>query len=140
MVEADIQFASLPGIDSWQIPFRCYKCGQSHLESVRNFMVGNVIFCPHCNKSTVVRDNVNFHLRSLLTQFYETWEKEQTAFKQQRERELAAFLDNRTRQAQVFESQQKRKLDSLQDQLRQLGESYDAPGKPVKKGSRFAWG
>ena len=139
-IEPDIEFISLPEIDSWQIPVRCYKCGQAHVESVRNFMVGNVIFCPHCNKSTVVRDNVNFHLRSLLTQFYESWEKEQSAFRKQRDQELAAFLDNRAKQAQLFESQQQRKLNGLRDQLRELGERYDAPGKPMKKGARFAWG
>jgi hypothetical protein len=139
-IAPEIEFVKLPEIDSWQIPLRCYKCQQTHVQSVRNFMVGNVIFCPHCHKSTVVRDNVNFHLRSLLTQFYENWDKEQSDFKRRREQELAAFIETRAKEAELFKSSQQRKLDTIRQQLKELGGAYDAPGKPMKKGSRFAWG
>jgi hypothetical protein len=139
-ITPEIKFVPLPEIDSWQIPVRCYKCQQSHIESVRNFMVGNVIFCPHCNKSMVVRDNVNFHLRGLLRDFYDKWDKEQSEFKNRREKELAAFVENRAKEAQVFERRQQAELEKLGQQLQALGEAYDTPGKPFKKGSRFAWG
>jgi hypothetical protein len=99
-----------------------------------------VLFCPHCNKSMVVRDNLNFHIRSLLRDVYEKWDKDQRGFTRRREKELAAFTENRAKEAQAFESQQQRELEKIKQQLQALGEGYDAPGKPIKKGSRFAWG
>ena len=138
--EPQINFLSLPEIDSWEIPIRCFKCHQAHVEPVRNFMIGNVIFCPHCNKSMVVRDNLNYHIRALLKDSYERWEKEQNAFSSQRETELAQFMEHRAKEAQAFETHQRRELQRIRQQLEDLGENYDAPGKPIKKGSRFGWG
>jgi NAD-dependent dihydropyrimidine dehydrogenase PreA subunit len=139
-IGSEMKLVQLPEVDSWNIPVRCYKCQETHVESVRNFMVGNVIFCPHCNKSMVVRDNLNFHIRSLLKDFYEKWDKEQREFKRRREKELAEFTQNRAKEAQAFESHQQRELEKISQQLQALGNAYDAPGKPIKKGSRFAWG
>jgi hypothetical protein len=139
-VAEEATFIQLPEADSWSIPVRCYKCGQTHVEPVRNFMVGNVIFCPECNKSMVVRDNVNFRLRSLLKDSYDKWNKDQREFKDRRERELAAFTENRTKEAQAFELHQEHELSRIRQQLDALGSDYDAPGKPVKKGTRFGWG
>jgi hypothetical protein len=133
-------FISLPPIDGWEIPLRCFKCGQTHPETVRNFMIGNVIFCPHCHKSMVVRDNLNYHIRTLLTDSYEKWQKEQEAYSSRRETELAEFMEKRANDAQAFESHQQRQLEHIREQLGALGENYDAPGKPIKKGSRFGWG
>jgi hypothetical protein len=138
--EPEVNFVPLPDIDSWDIPVRCFKCNGTHVESVRQFMIGNVIFCPHCNKSMVVRDNVNFHIRSLLKDSYDQWEKEQNEFVGRREEELAQFIEKRAKEAQAFESHQRRELDKIRQQLDTLGETYDAPGKPIKKGSRFGWG
>jgi len=138
--EPAANFISLPEVDAWEIPIRCFKCQQTHAEPVRNFMIGNVMFCPHCHKSMVVRDNVNFHLRTLLKDSYETWEKEQNAFSSRRETELAQFMEKRAKDAKAFESHQQRQLEHIREQLVALGETYDAPGKPIKKGSRFGWG
>lgn len=138
--EPAVDFISLPAIDAWEIPLRCFKCQQTHTEPVRNFMIGNVIFCPHCHKSMVVRDNLNFHIRTLLKDSYEKWEKEQNAFSSRREIELAQFREKRAKDAQGFESYQRRQLEHIREQLLALGESYDAPGKPIKKGARFGWG
>lgn len=137
---SEVAFVQLPEIDSWHIPVRCYKCQETHVESVRSFVVGNVFFCPHCNKSMVVRDNLNFHIRSLLKDLYGKWDKDQREFTRRREKELAAFTENRAKEAQAFESHQQRELEKIKQQLQSLGEGYDAPGKPIKKGSRFAWG
>ena len=133
-------FVSLPPIDAWEIPLRCFKCGQTHPEPVRNFMIGNVIFCPHCHKSMVVRDNLNYHIRTLLTDSYEKWQREQEAYSSRRATELAEFMEKRAKDAQAFESHQRRQLDQIREQLAALGENYDAPGKPIKKGARFSWG
>jgi Fe-S-cluster-containing hydrogenase component 2 len=139
-VQSEMNFIQLPEVDSWDIPVRCYKCKETHVESVRSFMIGNVIFCPHCNKSMVVRDNLNFHIRSLLKDSYEKWDKDQREFTRRREKELAEFTANRAKEAQAFETHQQQELEKIRRQFEALGESYDAPGKPIKKGSRFAWG
>jgi hypothetical protein len=138
--EEEIRFVPLPEIDSWEIPVRCFKCAQVHVEPVRNFMIGNVIFCPHCNKSMAVRDNLNFHVRTLLKDAYEKWMTEQDAFQAKRDRELKAFIEGRAREIEAFEAHQQRELQKIRQQLQELGETYDAAGKPLKKGSRFGWG
>ena len=138
--EAEVNYVDLPAIDSWTVPMRCFKCNQVHTENVKNFMIGNVIFCPHCHKSTVVRDNLNYHIRTLLKDSYEKWEREQADFAGQREREREEFIDRRTREAEAFEAHQKRELEKIRQQLDAIGENYDAAGKPFKKGSRFGWG
>ena len=138
--EAEVNFVSLPDVDSWDIPVRCFKCNQPHVEPIRNFMIGNVIFCPHCNKSMVVRDNLNFHVRTLLKDSYDRWKNEQDEFRTKRERELGEFIEGRAKEAEAFEAHQRRQLQKIRQQLDSMGETYDAPGKPVKKGSRFGWG
>ena len=138
--EPDVNYIQLPEIDSWEIPMKCFKCNETHVESVRNFMIGNVIFCPHCHKSTVVRDNLNYHIRTLLKDSYERWEKEQNEFADRREKELAQFQEKRAKEAQAFQAHQKRDLEKIRAQLDAIGDSYDAAGKPFKKGSRFGWG
>jgi 4Fe-4S binding domain len=138
--EPEVNFVPLPDIDSWDIPVRCFKCNQPHVEPVRNFMIGNVIFCPHCNKSMVVRDNLNFHVRTLLKDSYDKWQNEKTEFQTKRERELAEFVEGRAKEAEAFEAHQQRELQKIRQQLDAMGETYDAPGKPIKKGSRFGWG
>jgi hypothetical protein len=138
--EPEVNFVSLPDIDSWDIPVRCFKCNQTHVEPVRNFMIGNVIFCPHCNKSMVIRDNLNFHVRTLLKDSYDRWKTVQDEFQTKRERELREFVDGRAKEAEAFEAHQRRELEKIRQQLDAMGETYDAPGKPIKKGSRFGWG
>jgi len=139
-VEPGVDFVPLPDIDAWDIPIRCFKCNQTHVEPVRNFMIGNVIFCPHCNKSMVVRDNLNFHIRTLLKDSYEKWESNKKQFKIKRDRELAEFFEQRGKEADAFVASQRRELQKLRQQVDSIGETYDAPGKPIKKGSRFGWG
>jgi len=138
--EPDVNTIQLPEIDSWEFPMKCFKCNETHVESVRNFMIGNVIFCPHCHKSTVVRDNLNYHIRTLLKDSYERWEKEQTEFADRREKELVQFQEKRAKEAQAFQAHQERELEKIRAQLDSIGDSYDAAGKPFKKGSRFGWG
>ena len=115
--EAEVNFVSLPDVDSWDIPVRCFKCNQPHVEPIRNFMIGNVIFCPHCNKSMVVRDNLNFHVRTLLKDSYDRWKNEQDEFRTKRERELGEFIEGRAKEAEAFEAHQRRELQKIRQQL-----------------------
>lgn len=139
-VEADVNYVELPPIDSWNIPMRCYKCNQVHEENVKNFMIGNVIFCPHCHKSTFIRDNLNYHIRTLLKDAYERWDKQQSEFAERRERERIEFMEKRAKDAEAFENRQKRDLQTIRQELDTIGDQYDAAGKPYKKGSSFSWG
>jgi ferredoxin len=138
--ETDVNYIQLPAIDSWNIPLRCFKCNQTHSHNVKSFTIGNVIFCPHCNKSMVVRDNLNYHIRTVLKDAYENWQRAEAEFAARRERERAEFVARRAKEAQAFEARQQRDLDTIRKQLDAIGENYDAAGKPFKKGSRFAWG
>ena len=138
--EPDVNYVQLPQIDSWNIPLRCFKCNAVQSENVKNFVIGNVIFCDNCNKSMVVRDNLNYHIRTLLKDSYEKWEREQREFAARRERERLEFLERRAKEAAAFETHQRQELEKIRQQLDGIGENYDAAGKPFKKGSRFAWG
>jgi Fe-S-cluster-containing hydrogenase component 2 len=138
--EPEVNFVPLPPVDAWNIPIRCLKCNETHAAPVGNFMIGNVIFCPHCHKSMVVRDNLNYHIRTLLKQSYEKWEREQNEFTARREREIAQFTEKRAKEAQAFESHQRQELERIREQLKVIGDTYDAPGRPVKRGARFGWG
>jgi NAD-dependent dihydropyrimidine dehydrogenase PreA subunit len=140
LAEAEVNYVQLPEIDSWDIPLHCFKCHEVHVENVKNFAIGNVIFCPNCNKSMVVRDNLNYHIRTLLKDSYEKWERAQSDFAGHRARELADFLERRAKEAEAFETRQKQELQNIRRQLDAIGENYDAAGRPFKKGSRFAWG
>lgn len=88
----------------------------------------------------VVRDNLNYHIRTLLKESYDRWEREQNEFTARRERELAQFTEKRAKEAQAFESHQRKELERIREQLDVIGETYDAPGRPLKRGARFGWG
>ena len=88
----------------------------------------------------VVRDNLNFHIRTLLKDSYEKCESNEKQFKIKRARELAEFFEQRGKEADAFVASQRRELQKLRQQVDSIGETYDAPGKPIKKGSRFGWG
>ncbi len=130
----------LPPADSWSIPLRCYKCNESFDLPVGRFMIGNVLWCPHCHKSMVVRDNVNYQIRSLLKDFYEGWEKDETEFRARRERELEEFREKRAKELREFENRRRQGLEKIKARFAELGDNYDAPGRPAKKGVSFGWG
>jgi hypothetical protein len=84
-----------------------------------------------------VRDNLSFHIRTLLKTSYEKWDKEQKEFTHRRQKELTEFSERRAKEAQAFVVHQQRELDAIRQQFEALGESYDASSKPIEKGSRF---
>ena len=133
-------FLSLPDIEEWEIPVRCFKCRETYMAPARHFMIGNVLFCPHCYKSMVVKDNLNFQIRTVLKEFYERWERERVEFQTKKENELREFEEKRERELTNLETHLQRELEKTKVQLRGISESYDAPGRPVKKGTLFGWG
>ena len=118
---------------------RCFKCNQVHVENVKNFMIGNVIFCPHCHKSTVVRDNLNYHIRTLLKDAYEHGKKSKPNSPDDATVSARNSSHTAPRTRPPSSSISSAGLNKSGQQLNAIGENYDAPGKPFKKGSRFGW-
>ena len=69
--EPDVVLPELPDMEAWKIPLRCYKCDQIYELPMGHFRIGTVLWCPHCHKSTVVKDDLNFRLRAALKEFYD---------------------------------------------------------------------
>jgi len=130
----------LPDVEAWEIPVLCFKCNESYQASVGRFLIGNVLWCPHCHKSMVVKDNLNFRIRTLLKEFCDAREKELAYFRARRGGYLQEFRERRAREERDLETRQQQALEKIKAQLRELSESYDAPGRPAKKGSLFGWG
>jgi len=133
-------FLQLPDLDSWEIPVRCFKCEGTYTGRPRHFMIGNVLWCPHCHKSMVVKDDLNFQIRTALKDFYDQWERELVEFQTRREKELTDFKQRREKDLQDFVTRQQRDLESIKNLLQRINESYDAPGRPDKKRSLLGWG
>ena len=131
--EPEVNFVPLPDIDSWDIPVRCFKCNQPHVEPVRNFMIGNVIFCPHSQQVHGGARQFELPCPNPAEGFLRQMAKRKTEFQTKRERELAEFVEGRAKEAEAFEAQQQRELQKIRQQLDAMGETYDAPGKPIKK-------
>ena len=134
----EISFLQLAEMEAWEIPVRCFQCGQNYREPARHFKIGNVLWCPHCHRSMVVKDNLNFRIRTTLKEFYERWGREQVEFQAKRERELRQFHERREKESKDFEARQQRELTKVRLRIEEICESYDAPGRPHKKGSLFA--
>ena len=132
-----IAIVELPEMEHWEIPVRCFKCGETYMAPASHFKIGNVLWCPHCYKSMVVKDNLNYQIRTALKEFYERWEKELAEFRTKREKELREFNQKREREASDFEGRQKQELEKTKKQLQRISESYDAPGRPAKRGSLY---
>ncbi|HWP59175.1 MAG TPA: YfhL family 4Fe-4S dicluster ferredoxin [Candidatus Acidoferrales bacterium] len=139
--EEDLQalLAKLPEVDEWQIPVRCFRCGQSYEVPAERFMIGNVLFCPHCFKSMVVKDSLSFQIRTTLKQAYEKWQKARAELEAKRARELKEFYEKRARELEAFIDSERRSIEQVKDQLRAITETYDAPGR-IKKGNLLGWG
>lgn len=133
-------FLTPPEYEEWEIPVRCFKCNETYTAPVRYFMIGNVLFCPHCQKSTVVKDNLNFQIRTALKEFYERWEENLVEVQVKREKELREFRENREKELRDFQKHQEQELEKIKTQLRGISESYDAPGRPAGKRTPFGWG
>lgn len=133
-------FMALPDPGEWEIPVCCFKCGETYSARAKHFMIGNVLWCPHCHKSMVVKDNLNFQIRTALKEFYEGWERDLVEFQTKRERELLELKAKREKELGDFQAHQERELAKMKTQLQRISESYDAPGKPAKRASLFGWG
>jgi phage tail tape-measure protein len=83
---------------------------------------------------------LNFRIRTALDEFYRSWEEAQEEFQAKRERDLREFRERRERELADFEAAQQRALQKVKEQLKAISQSYDAPGRPVKKRALLKWG
>ena len=136
----DLSKLSLPDAGQLEVAVRCIKCGQDYSTPAKHFMIGNVLFCPHCFKSMVVKDNLNFQIRTFLKESYENWERKLEEFQTKREELIQELHQKLEKEQRGFEIEQKQVIESIKNQLNGIAESYRAPGTPTKKRSVFGWG
>jgi len=135
--EPPAPFLTLPEIESWEIPVHCFKCGTVSNAPAKRLITGNVLFCPRCYQSIVVKDDLHFQIRTTLKEFYEMWAKELRAWQTKRGKELRGFEAKRKKELSDFITRQEQAIEGLNDQLKRISRSYDAPGRPAKRRSLF---
>jgi len=131
---------ALPDSQEWEIAVHCFKCGENYIVPVKRFMIGNVLFCPHCFKSMVVKDNLNFQIQTTLKEVYESWDEKLANLQTKRDQDIRDIQRKLNKELQDFDAERQRVVQELKDQLQGITESYNAPGKPAKKRASFAWG
>jgi len=139
--EPEILLPKLPDTETWKIPLRCYKCDQFYELPMSHFRIGNVVWCPHCHKSTVIKDDLNFRLRAELKEFYDRREKELGLLRAKRESELKAIRARHEAELRGFEARERQALEKVKARLSEISQGYDAPGTPAaKRNGPFGWG
>ncbi|MCH7911669.1 MAG: YfhL family 4Fe-4S dicluster ferredoxin [Deltaproteobacteria bacterium] len=131
---------ALPDSQEWEIVVLCFKCGENYTVSVKRFMIGNVLFCPHCFKSMVVKDNLNFEIQTTLKEVYKSWEEKLANLQTKRNQDIRNFQRKLNKELQDLDAERQRVIQGLKDQLKGITESYKAPGRPAKKRALFGWG
>ncbi len=138
--KVDLSKLALPDAAQWEVAVQCIKCGQDYTTPAKHFMIGNVLFCPHCFKSMVVKDNLNFQILSLLKESYENWERRLEEFQTKREKLIKELQQSLEKEQKGLELEKERVTRSIDNQLKGIVESYKAPGTPTNKRSLFRWG
>lgn len=136
----DLSKLALPDAGQCEIAVQCIKCGQDYSTPAKHFMIGNVLFCPNCFKSMVVKDNLNFQIRTFLKESYENWERKLEEFQIKREELIQELQQKLEKEQRDLELEQKQVIESIKIQLNGIAGSYKAPGTPTKKRSVFGWG
>ena len=139
--EPEIPAPGLPEMETWEIPLRCHKCDRVYEPPLGHFRIGNVLWCPHCHKSTVIKDDLNFRLRAALKEFYDGREKELALLRAKKETEMKAVRARHEAELRAFEARERQALKKVKARLSAISESYDAPGTPAaKRNGPFGWG
>lgn len=129
----------IPAPDAWPVPVRCFSCGDTYEVATGRFTIGNVLFCPHCFKSMVVKDDLNYELRTRVSQFHEAWNKALQNFLERRQRELEEFQERREKELRAFEQTQQETLKTFAARLARVADDYQAPGRPTKARALLSW-
>ena len=130
---------SVPAPDQWPVSLQCFACDGVYEVETGRLTIGNVLFCPYCFKSMVVKDDLNYLVRTTVQRFHDEWDRDLSEFLERRQAELEHFQERRLRELRAFEKAQKKRLDEFGKRMDQLTEDYQAPGKRIPKRALLSW-
>jgi hypothetical protein len=59
-----------PALDAWEVAIECFRCGRSFALPYKYLRSGNVLRCPSCKGSYVVRAELDGRLRRVLPEIH----------------------------------------------------------------------
>ncbi len=130
---------SVPAPDQWPVSLHCFACDTVYEVETGRLTIGNVLFCPNCFKSTVVKDDLNYLIRTTVQRFHDEWDRDLSEFLERRQAELQQFQERRQRELRAFEKNQQKRLDDFGKRMARLTEDYQAPGKRIAKRALLSW-
>jgi DNA-directed RNA polymerase subunit RPC12/RpoP len=65
-----------PDLDAWEVAIECFRCGRSFAVPYRYLRSGNVLRCPSCKGSYVVRAELDGRLRRVLPEIHQRLREE----------------------------------------------------------------
>lgn len=130
---------TVPAPDQWLVSVHCFACDTVYEIETGRLTIGNVLFCPNCYKSTVVKDDLNYLVRTTVQRFHDEWNRDLSEFQERRKRELEQFQERRQRDLKAFDKDRQKRLDEFAKRLAKLTEDYQAPGKRIAKRALLSW-
>jgi hypothetical protein len=130
---------TVPAPDQWLVSVHCFACDTAYEIETGRLTIGNVLFCPNCFKSTVVKDDLNYLVRTTVQRFHDEWNRDLSEFQERRKRELEQFQERRQRELNAFDKDRQKRLDEFGKRLARLTEDYQAPGKRIAKRALLSW-
>ena len=130
---------SIPGPEQWLVPLHCFACNEVYEVETGHLIIGNVLFCPYCYKSTVVKDDLNYLVRTTVQQFHSEWNHDQSEFAGRQQKDLEKFHERRMRELRTFEQGLRNRLDEFGKRMSRLTEDYQAPGRRIAKRALLNW-
>ena len=130
---------TVPAPDQWPVSLNCFACDTVYEIETGRLTIGNVLFCPNCFKSTVVKDDLNYLVRTTVQRFHDEWNHDLSEFQERRQRELEQFQERRQRDLKAFDKDRQKRLDEFAKRLAKLTEDYQAPGKRIAKRALLSW-
>ena len=130
---------TVPAPDQWLVSLHCSACDTVYEIETGRLTIGNVLFCPDCYKSTVVKDDLNYLVRTTVQRFHDEWSRDISEFQEQRKREMEQFQERRQRELRAFDKDRQKRLDEFGKRLGKLTEDYQAPGKRIAKRALLSW-
>ena len=122
MSPEDALAASVPDLDDWEVPLRCFRCEGEFSVAYQYIRPGVVLHCPHCVGSFVPNTALYQALSKRLSSFHGAWRKSFDEFRARRAKELASF-----------EASRKAELDKLEADLRKISTGAELAGAPQKQ-------
>lgn len=117
----DALLASVPLLDDFEVPLTCFRCGGQFEVPFQFIKPGTVLHCPHCAGSFVPNTTMYQAIARKVTRFYDAWTSELAEIRKRRQAELDRF-----------EEKLHGGLDSLKEEVRELGGESELAGAPQR--------